>query len=464
MPSLSDFHARYSLLTKPDHVQMEAIDFLTGKDKQPPKSWQELAEVTDPSARLALLSHAIMTAHKDYARVGRRRDAGLLEALKMLEQHYIKQYDDFLIPLCINPVVPDISIFPEGSWAISFKFRLKKPYISKDDTDFYIIDNPIRKEWVFKLPYIAASQWKGALRAAMVKQLVEISDDKEFAKRRFYLTLLFGDEKGESLGENNESLAGYLDRVKSDKAAKLYREKVCTFFKCKKDESPPGHSGDLYFYPTYFKKIGIEVINPHNRETVVGTQPIYFESVPSGEKGEFMLLYVPLYYKGKEDQETNYLRFVVEGIKAMMTQYGFGAKTSSGFGVVENNIEHGGLVINTKEIDAPLNNKEPENDIPEEYTKYLKEDGTVKGELCASDGKLLSTTEYAQLDAKKEMGLKKFKDFKRWYNDYIEKKKSIKNKSFADDLYNVEYDDFDQLSKQADVLLQNIQGSEDSNC
>lgn len=398
-----EFHARYSMLLKPDHVQKETIDFLTGKEKQPPKSWQELGEVTDPSARLMLLTQAVITAYKDYARVGRRRDAGLLEALRMLEQHYIKQYDDFLIPLCINPVIPDISIFPEGSWAISFKFRLKKPYISKDDTDFYIIDNPIRKEWVFKLPYIAASQWKGALRAAMVKKLEEISDDDEFAERRFYLTLLFGDEKGEAFGENNESLAGYLDRVKSYKAAKLYREKVCTFFQCKKDESLPSHSGDLYFYPTYFKQIGIEVINPHNRETGVGTQPIYFESVPSGATGEFMLLYVPLYCKGKEkkDQETHYLRFVVEGIKAMMTQYGFGAKTSSGFGVVEDNIEHGGLVFNSRVIDTSMKKKEPEHDIPEEYAKYLKEDGTVKKELCASDGKLLNNDQFFNSVSKK---------------------------------------------------------------
>jgi CRISPR-associated protein Cmr2 len=431
MPKLSDFHARYSLLSKPDHVQQEAIDFLTGKEKLPPKSWQELAEVTDPSARLSLLTQALLT-YKDYARVGRRRDAGLLEALGMLEQHYIKQYDDFLIPLCINPAVPDISIFPEGSWAISFKFKLKKPYISKDDTDFYIIDNPIRKEWVFKLPYIAASQWKGALRAAMVKKLVEISDENECAKRRFELTLLFGDEKGEAFGENNEIL--------------------------------PSHSGNLYFYPTYFKQIGIEVINPHDRETGVGTQPIYFESVPSGEKGEFLLLYVPLYCKREVDQETHYLRFVIEGIKAMMTQYGFGAKTSSGFGMAENNIEHGGFVLNKKKIDAPFNNKEPKNDIPEEYVKYLKEDGTAKKELCASDGKLLSTTDYAQPGAKKEMGLKKFKDFKRWYNDYIEKKKSIQHKNFADDLYHLEFNDFDQLLKQADILLQNIKGSEGSNC
>ncbi len=550
---ISEFHARYSLFLKPDHVQMEAIDFLTGKEKQPPKSWQELGEVTDPSARLSLLTQAVITAYKDYSRVGRRRDAGLLEALGRLEKHYIKQYDDFMSPLCLNPVIPDISMFPEGSWALSFKFRLKKPYISKDDTDFYIIDNPIRKEWVFKLPYIAASQWKGALRAAMVKQLVEISDDDEFAKRRFYQTLLFGDEKGEVFGEKKESLAGYLDRVKSDKAAKHYQEKVCKIFQCKKSESLPSHSGDLYFYPTYFDKIGIEVINPHDRETGAGEQPIYFESVPSGAKGEFLLLYVPLHGSGieylfsweeipgndnvrlieflmqnfsiewvkaakikknddgktirvnseenflsltlndektninleiddgrtdkfivkikngklniyKKEDQTHYLKFVVEGIKAMMTQYGFGAKTSSGFGVAENNIEHGGLLFNKRGIDTPINNKEPEHNIPEEYAKYLKEDGTVKEELCASDGKLLNIDQFFNSVLKGEMSQKKFRNFRRWYNDYIEKKKSIQYKGFADDLCKVEFIDFDQLLKQVDVLLQDMKRSEGSNC
>jgi hypothetical protein len=73
MATISEFHARYSLYQKPDYAQMEAIDFLTGKEKQPPKSWQELSEVSDPSARLSLLTQAIITAYKDYSRVGRRR-------------------------------------------------------------------------------------------------------------------------------------------------------------------------------------------------------------------------------------------------------------------------------------------------------------------------------------------------------------------------------------------------------
>ncbi|MRJ06982.1 MAG: hypothetical protein C6I01_05625, partial [Epsilonproteobacteria bacterium] len=71
------------------------------------------------------------------------------------------------------PSFPDPSLFPDGSWTIKTFFVLRKPYISKDDTTFYLIDNPVKKEWVFKVPYVAPSQWKGALRSAMVRKLVE---------------------------------------------------------------------------------------------------------------------------------------------------------------------------------------------------------------------------------------------------------------------------------------------------
>ncbi len=467
---ISEFHARYSLYLKPDFAQMEAIDFLTEKEKQPPKSWQELGEVSDPSARLALLAHAIKTAYKDYSRVGRRGEAGLIKMLGMLEQNYIEQYNNFLSPLSLNPVIPDISMFPQGSWAVSFNFKLKKPYISRDDTDFYIIDNPIRKEWVFRLPYIAASQWKGALRAAMVKLLVEKADslsDEEFAEMRFRLTLLFGDEKGEGFDSIN-GLAGYLDCKKSEKASERYREKVREYYNIKEDKPFPHHVGCMHFYPTYFTRIGLEVINPHDRETGAGAQPIYFECVPHDTDGVFVLLYLPLHRTGKDREETKKyaiddLQIVVDGICAMMTQYGFGAKTSSGFGLAEENVEEGRLVLSADSIEKSLSNKKPVTEIPEEFLKYLNDDGTVKQEFRSSrEEGLLSNKEFGERKQAGGGNFSEFKKFRDWYkvlgkgwSKFVQSKSSTGFSGW-------EFKSFDELRDSIKSLAQNIKGRDDS--
>ncbi len=547
----SEFQARYSLFLKPDPTQMEAIDYLTGKVNQPPKSWQELGEVTDPSARLSLLTQAVITAYKDYSRVGRRRDAGLLEALGRLEKHYIKQYDDFMSPLCLNPVIPDISMFPEGSWALSFKFKLKKPYISKDDSDFYMIDNPIRKEWVFKLPYIAATQWKGGLRAALVKKLVDRADseslfiwdeipgnnsqrlidflkkyygidwvknakiekigdnktirifdekncislnlnddntkmtlkidnfriceffvkkmkdklniygmtDEEFADRRFDLTLLFGDEKGEEPGSD---LAKYLDEKKSKEAAKLYRQRIRNFYRIEGNDPLPQHSGCLHFYPSYFTRIGLEVINPHDRNTGAGAQPIYFECVPSGAEGTFVLLYAPLCGKDTAEMKENgigYLQQVAEGIEALMTQYGSGAKTSGGFGLAEENLDEGRLVLNSESIADKMHDSEPAIEIPGEFSKYLNGDGTIKDDFRGrGEEGLLSRKEFGE---KKQTGggnFSEFMRFKEWFRVHgkgLDKKNKLK---CSDGLFELEFESFEDFRGKIECLANNQNG------
>ena len=47
-----------------------------------------------------------------------------------------------------------INKLPKHSFAIWFKFKLEAPYFSKDDDEFYIIQNPILKETNFKVPMI----------------------------------------------------------------------------------------------------------------------------------------------------------------------------------------------------------------------------------------------------------------------------------------------------------------------
>ncbi len=180
---------------------------------------------------------------------------------------------------------------------IRISFKLRKPYLSRDDEDFYIIDNPIVKEKVFKIPYIRSTTWKGALRRVI----------KDIAAPEFEVRL-FGNEK-----EGKES-----------------------------------KQGRLFFYSTVLDRISLDVITPLDRVKKTPVRgPILFEIASEGAKGEFKLIYLPfdliekLSSEREEDRKMALneikedLDILKEAIPKMMLEYGFSAKKTSGYGVVE---------------------------------------------------------------------------------------------------------------------------------
>jgi len=201
--------------------------------------------------------------------------------------------------------VPDsaaIAQMPPLSFLVHIPFRLQKPYLSKDERSFYLLDNPLRKERIFQTPMVAATGWKGALRAALW-QLGYKEDHKAMLR-------LFGNPRG----------------------------------------SEEGQAGRLHFYSTFFDKISLEVINPHSRATGVGERgPILMECVPQGTTGDLVLLYVPFgpIEQTEADRRAEVaqdLEVLAESIQAMLTIYGFGAKTSSGFGTAEDHLPKRGTL------------------------------------------------------------------------------------------------------------------------
>jgi len=353
-----EFMSLYPFALKDSVTQVKAIDFLVGK-QPPPSRWTKLGEIEDDWIRLNILAQSIFTPNKEQARSGTRRDAGGYRYwVKNQASAYLQIRFKEIVELDLVPSQDSLSIksLPFGTWLLHFPFTLRKPYISHDDTDFYIIDNPIKKERVFKVPYIAPSQWKGSLRSAMMQELVYSLnngqiDEMRFIDERLRLHRLFGNEKGGTFDFMNISLARYLDRAMlEDEQAKQNRDKDLKekvkeigmdfefelLQKGYRHGDIDGFQGSLHFYPTYFNRIGLEVINPHNRKFGAGESPIYFECVPKDTSGTFSLLYVPLFGpevnegEAKEDWIA-----VTKGVKAMMTSYGFGAKTSSGFGTAK---------------------------------------------------------------------------------------------------------------------------------
>jgi len=250
---------------------------------------------------------------------------------------------------------PEVNIDVLLPFSAMFRFSLvlDKPYLSRDENLFYIIDNPVRREKVFNMPYVAASSWKGSLRSALRSfDSEKYSDDKEIIRR------LFGNERG------------------TEEQAHL-------------------RAGCLCFYHTYFNRVGMEVINPHDRETRAGRKPIYLECVPAGTKGVFTLLYLPIDLKdprkeGKErkivEQVGEDLQTVAMGLKEMLTVSGFGAKTSSGYGLARDCDLEGDITV--KYFATVID--ESTAQLPEQQTlpRYLEAPDRLIANFRSEDGSL----------------------------------------------------------------------------
>ncbi len=332
-------------------------------------------------------------------------------------------YYDLLQKLKLYEPNVNLQELPETSWLLSVDFTLTSPYTSQDDNPFYILDNPLCREWVFKVPYIAPSQWKGMLRASLSYRLAEEAEQitpQEFAERRFLLTELFGNEKGDDAGNSN--LAGFFNEACKE-AIVAYRELLKKRYDLKLDQETPAGKGNLYFSPTYFdiKKTGFEILNPQDRTTGSGKVPFHLETVPTGTGGRVTVLYVPLYVLPGADMAQNAvesLKLVVQGLTDLFTYYGLGAKTSSGFGTV-----------NTKGIlgllsTVSINEKES---IPEKYYQFFDKNGTILNKFLDSEGQFFTNKQYNE----DETGIrpKLYKEFRYWYQEQ-EKNGLIKDGRF----------------------------------
>jgi CRISPR-associated protein Cmr2 len=238
----------------------------------------------------------------------KNRKVDCLQKLDKRWREGSRYYRDIFESPAIN-----LTILPPYSFFIRFIFTLAQPYISRDEQDFYIIDNPVRKDKIFGLPYVASTSWKGSLRAAIWHS--------EYKKESDSIRHLFGNEKGA-------------------------------------EDPKDFQSGCLYFYPTFFTLKSLEMINPQDRRLRVGKNPILFESVPTGTSGAFTLLYIPFDLIGKDEQETRNqigreLQIVAKGLQAMFRTHGFGAKTNSGFGLARESLQNVLLEIRATEIQKP---------------------------------------------------------------------------------------------------------------
>ncbi|RLD03772.1 MAG: hypothetical protein DRI56_11980 [Chloroflexota bacterium] len=378
--------------------------------------------------------------------------------------HENRTYDTFINneketiwSLDLLPSSPDMSFLPLGSWFLQFKFTLATPWISKDDDPFYVAEsvNPVRKDKVFKVPIMSAASWKGLLRwTLMHTRLAQRKDEltpERFAQEHFFQTLLFGDEQGEEPARA-KGFAKYVDSLKPE-ARLAYERMLRQYYEVEEKDPLPHHKGRLHFYPTFFDQIDVEVINPHSRKTKAGTHPIYLECVPAGATGTFTLLYAPLDSIGKDETETKQqafsdLKLAAEGIQALLTIYGFGAKTSSGFGVAQDTVENSSLELKIPGVEFSQE-RTPKFEEPEEvFQKYLDETGQVKPVFTGKEkGDLLSNSQYKQSGEQHGGGsLSEFKRFRNWYLNYGEDwQASLTRRATLTDYPSLSFENLNQL-------------------
>lgn len=199
--------------------------------------------------------------------------------------------------------------------SLAVTFQLQAPWFSKDDVPFHVLDNPVHRDRVFGAPFMPASSWKGLLRWAvrmksepgLLTHLEQNENNLSDWKDSKEVVHLFGNQRH----FHNERDSG------NERA-----------------EAEHFQRGALAFRPTWFDKVGFEVINPHDRAKKAGTNPILYEVVPPGATGTLNVLYAPLpgvAAPGVDRRKA--LSLLVDAIKALITEYGFSAKRTSGWGI-----------------------------------------------------------------------------------------------------------------------------------
>ncbi len=255
-----------------------------------------------PPAGLA--SGLVDASTVQFGEAARERDQKMRDRKKNeARRNYVKvvnKFTNLALPEDLE-LDPYFERFPDSSWiGIEVSFTLETPWYSKDDRPFHVLDNPVRKDRVFGVPYMSSASWKGLLRWACQMQeglfnyLEEHAMSKDGWEDGPWIRHLFGNERG------------------SDR----------DFLQ-----------GALVFYPTWFSKIGFEVINPHNRATRAGTNPIWYEVVPPCT-GVLRVLYAPRPGQIEQDgvKPRDVLASFSDAIESLLTCYGFSAKRTAGWG------------------------------------------------------------------------------------------------------------------------------------
>jgi len=222
---------------------------------------------------------------------------------------------------------PSLSVLPAGSAILTLKFRLLSPLLTKDDDPFYLFDNPVRRDHIFGVPYLAAASVKGlsfdAYQRAFPNQGVmdETADLKPPLAKNLARTRQF------RLKDGNQSHARRLFGLADDGVQVKFSQ-----------------AGRLHFGPVWFPSVQYLVMNPMDPAKGIGTIPIQFEAIAplmaDGKTPVEAELHV-FYFNpaGAPESDTATVRGDLArwlaAVAAWWPVMGLGAKRLAGYGAIE---------------------------------------------------------------------------------------------------------------------------------
>ena len=263
-----------------------------------PVTWRLVGGFVDHISK-SFLEAEIERLEAERAKDNNKRRQAEQKKTQLRKEYLSKAARRFPVKLYPGLQIDFSTLLSEHWLAFQVDFELLTPWYSRDDRLFHVMDNPVRKDRIFGVPFMAASSWKGMLRWACRMQA--------------------------GLREHLEKHNGRLDDWRDP-------DWILHLFGNEKGTGEEFHQGALVFYPTWFSKIGFEIINPHSRERRAGTQPIFYEVVPPGAKGTLSLLYAPWPGMKHRPKPETVLPNLLEAIEALLTTYGISAKRTVGWG------------------------------------------------------------------------------------------------------------------------------------
>jgi len=284
------------------------------------------------------------------------------------------------------PNPEDLEYLPKNSVLIKISFTLKKPYTSRDEGEFHIIEENFLFQWkdkeIKKIKKELNRRYGSKLDDKLDEKDIKIWDDRikfrtgKVVKDNEFATVFINDKfvdilviKKDKDGPNVYSskvfenpivrdkftglpmvrpstwkghlrfAAGRVDEINGKKLDERTRREIVRRLFGSESDDETALKGRLYFFPTFFEEEARrDVITPLKRDTRTPARgPISLEVMKPGSRGNFYLLYVP-YPQGKnfkEEEVEEDLRFFAKALKLMFYTYGFSAKKTSGFGVIE---------------------------------------------------------------------------------------------------------------------------------
>lgn len=212
----------------------------------------------------------------------------------------------------------DPKALPEHSAVVTLRFRLITPMLTRDDDAFYLFDNPVRKDHIFGVPFLAAASIKGLAADAFQRGFPHEDNWAGLGK----------DDQARTLRYRADTpAASRLFGIASDDPGQLKSE-----------------SGRLHFEPAWFPAVQFIVMNPMRDDASgIGTQPIQFEAIaPVDDKGKPVTGEIRMLYfnpaGASESDETlvrSDLACLVGACAAWWPALGLGAKRLAGYGAVQ---------------------------------------------------------------------------------------------------------------------------------